>query len=243
MSDNIILLQGWKAPEIQIGKEVMGTQIDLLTKTESIKEIGTTEQQNSAVEIVREIKGITKSVESARKEVKAPFLDLGKQIDKAAEDFTSPLLEEAKRIEKLLFDFQKKIDDEAQKIREEAERKQREEQAKIEQERRDALAKATSEAERIRAEENAAEKERSATVESLKLQSSLATIALSKPAGLAKKRTAQFEVNDIIELFKARPDLVSFEPRTREINSQILGGMKECPGLKIWIEESTTVRS
>lgn len=241
MSENIILLEGWKAPAIAMSPEVMGSQVELLTKTESIFEIGTPEDQKKAVEIVREVKAVTKSVEAARKEVKSPFLDLGKQIDKAADDFSSPLLEEAKRIEKLLFDFQKKIDDEARRLREEAERKQREEAAKIEQERRAALAKAKTEDDRIRAEQNAIEKERIAAVQSLQAQVSAPVAA--KPTGLAKKRTPHFEVIDKFELLKARPDLVTLEVKIRELNSEILGGMKECPGLKVWIEESTTVRS
>lgn len=241
MSDDIILLQGWKAPEITIGKEVMGTQLDLLTKSEPILHIATVDQQKSAVEIVREIKAITKAVEVARKEVKAPFLELGKQIDAAAEMFSAPLVEESKRIEGLLYSFQKKLDDEARKIREEAERKQREEQAKIEKERQEALSKAKTEEDRIRAEQNAVEKERIAAVS--QLQKTVSAPVAAKPTGLAKKRTPHFEIVDKFELLKARPDLVTLEVKTRELNSEILAGMKECPGLKIWIEESTTVRS
>ena len=77
-------------------------------------------------------------------------------------------------------------------------------------------------------------------------EAQLKVLTITKPApqseGMTVRQVWQFEVTDIDRLYRARPDLVSLEPRTREINSAMSKGFRECPGLRIWSETVAGVR-
>lgn len=77
-------------------------------------------------------------------------------------------------------------------------------------------------------------------------EAQMKALTVAKPApqadGMTVRQVWKFEVTDIHALYRARPDLVSLEPRTREINSAMSKGFRECPGLRIWSETVAGVR-
>jgi hypothetical protein len=73
-------------------------------------------------------------------------------------------------------------------------------------------------------------------------QTIMLPIAVAKPAGLVNKPVWKFEVTNLGHLYGARADLCNVEASASRINEAIRNGMTECPGLRIWQEQSTTVR-
>lgn len=69
----------------------------------------------------------------------------------------------------------------------------------------------------------------------------VATIAPTKPEGVAVRQSYKFEVTDIKALFKARPDLCVIEPNNAAIRAQIPHN-QNIPGLRIWQEAKASIR-
>ena len=240
--NEIIKLQEWKAPEILIVKGMIQLQCELLSKSESIVAVETPEQLTAAVALVKELKKVVKDVETERKEIKSPLIALNKNIDSVASEYSEPLADEYKRIEGCVYKYQSKIVEEARAKQAAIDAEEKRKRDEIAAQRMADLAAAKPQEDKILAERRAAAASNAVALE--KAKQVVAVPAAPKVAGIVKKRTPHFEVKDIIELAKARPDLVNIEPRTLNINTEILNGMKACPGLdKIWIEESATVRS
>lgn len=66
------------------------------------------EQQLVAVAALAKLREVLKGMESTRKTVKAPVLDLGRKIDKIAHDFTEDLERQAGRISGMINHYQRK---------------------------------------------------------------------------------------------------------------------------------------
>lgn len=73
--------------------------------------------------------------------------------------------------------------------------------------------------------------------------------AVGPQRGIAKtgnqivREVYKFDVVNVWDLVKARPDLVTVEPKTRDINEAIALGMTECKGLRIYKDVSVSRRS
>jgi phage-related minor tail protein len=97
---------------------------------------------------------IRTSVESSRKLVKAPVIDLGKKIDGIASDFVAEVIAEEARLSGLVAEFAR----EQQRIKREAELAAEQERQRIERERHEAEMAAQREAARIERERMDAER-------------------------------------------------------------------------------------
>ena len=97
---------------------------------------------------------IRTSVESSRKLVKAPVIDLGKKIDGIAADFVAEVIAEEARLSGLVAEFAR----EQQRIKREAELAAERERQRVERERHEAEMAAQREAARIERERQAAER-------------------------------------------------------------------------------------
>lgn len=131
---------------------------ELLALARRGKAVTNADSAERAAVILKDITAFTRTIEGARKEVKAPILDQGKRIDSLAAELTRELEMERDRISRLVGGWQaeqRRIEEEArrkareeeQRIRREAEEKQRaaEEAARREREAREALARAEQE--------------------------------------------------------------------------------------------------
>jgi len=108
-----------------------------------------------------------------------------------------------------------------------------------------AAAAAAEAAERKREAEAAAEAERLrlAQLEEQRRAAQSTVAAPAKVSGLVTKEVWKFDVEDIWVLARDNRDLVRIEPNTAAINEAIRGGMRGCPGLRIYSETKTEVRS
>lgn len=72
------------------------------------------------------------------------------------------------------------------------------------------------------------------------LQSSLSK--LDADVGRGRQKVWKFEVVDMAALYAARPDLVKAEVKTREMNGEIAGGVREIPGVRIYEDSAVVLR-
>ena len=191
-------------------------------RTANAIEITTDEEDGMAIDSMSEITKFKKDVEAARKNEVGPFNELVKRVN----DIFRPPITTLEAAEKIIKDKRVFYLREKEKMRQAEEQKRLAEyQAKIE-------------AERKKAEKEHREM-KIVTPPPIVLQ------APSTTHGSAGSSTAKkfwnYEVLDIAELAKARPDLVKIEPKAREI----LAAAKidqSIPGLRIFEDMSITSR-
>lgn len=211
------------------------------------------EENEQAVDSLKELKVISKAVEAARKELKRPVTDLARLIDGTAEEFLKPVIVEETRLQRLCAGYQQRIEVERQKALKEEQAKrdailaeERKKAQEIETARLKALAEAKTAADQDAANASAeAERKRLEDASAAK-QAELIPVHGSAPqkvAGASVARPWQFEVLDLNALHAARPDLVEIVPRGRFIQDAIRNGVREIPGLRIWQDTQIRVRT
>lgn len=93
--------------------------------------------------------------------------------------------------------------------------------------------------------EAAAQQERQrqqAIAEQQRLAAAVKTEAPTVATGMSVKPVWTFEVTDLWELARDNRDLVRIEPNVAAIKAAISGGMRRCPGLRIYEETKVGVR-
>lgn len=261
---NVIISHGIGSVTVDSDTQAVFDRNAMIAGAACIKSVSCEFELENAVEVLRELKGLLKSTEESRRVVKEPVLDLGRRIDDVAKKFIAPIDVELHRLTKLVGDYQAA----EQAKRMEAMRIQQIEQARIESERRRVEA---AEAARLKAIADAQEaeelaftsKERNEAQEAQKAaQAAQARIAetaaaikseqdrlalpvaqIAKPSGLVTKQVWKFEVLDVWALAASDRNLVRIEPNTQAINQVIKIGRTTIPGLRIWSETVTEVRS
>lgn len=152
-----------------------------------------------ATEILKELKAFSRGIESARKDVKEPVLQLGKDIDALAATLTDDLAREENRIAGLIGAWQA----EQNHIAEEARRKAWEEEQRI---RREAEAKDLAEQERLAAEQRAREDAARKVQEELEAKAARARSEAGRAKALAEAEAARA---------RAEADRVAAEEKAR----------------------------
>jgi len=97
-----------------------------LTVARPIQSVTNETEQLSAVAALRELTAVRKGMETTRKAVKAPVLDLGKKIDTIAADFIEDVLWQEGRLRGLINHFQRKQIEAAQAEADRVERERKE---------------------------------------------------------------------------------------------------------------------
>lgn len=226
-----------------------------------------------AVEALKSLSKVIKAVESARKSVKEPFLEMGRRIDATAKAFVEDLAAEQSRISKESADWQT---EQTRRMRE-IEEARAKEAARIERERQEELRKideariAAEHAAQLKAQEEARaarnEQERIAAEARAKVESE----RIAKEADAAAKRAEEltkqqveslpppalptkaegqivreewnFEVTDIWLLVRMHPGFVRVEVNRQEIKEAIARGARSIQGLRIYHETKVSVRT
>lgn len=204
---------------------------------------------------VKSLAALRIQVEKARKEVKAPVLELADEIDAHAKGFVNTVLFEESRLSKEIGIFSRQQEE----IRQEAIRKaqkaaQEASELKAQAERAAEAAKAPPEpeakplsfAERARLaadQEELAQKAEAATQSAQ--QATQAAISLAPVAGV--KSVLTFEVEDIVALYRAHPELVTLTVKTAEVNKRLKQLQANnlptsIPGLKIITDSKVSTR-
>lgn len=163
MTEQPIVLRDF-AGSIQITPQAEARKAELIAKAKEVSEVASTQQQELSVAAERNLKNLRTELESSRKLIKGPVLELGRQIDDTAAAFIADAEKEEKRLQGLTAHYQRKLLDEQRA----AEAKAEQERQRIAKEAEDAR-KATEQAEKLRIEAEQAQ----ARAEALKGQQKL----------------------------------------------------------------------
>lgn len=268
---NPIAVRGVSAVQVEIAAEAYARRKEVLdTAGFAPKAITCADTRQEVADALAAVNRLLKEVESGRKEVKAPVLDLGRKIDATAEEFTAPLAVAQRALQTVLTkdaEEQARIAREAEARRQAELRRQQEEerkrqaeldrqareaeQARLNAEReareaQNAEARAAAQEVARKASEEAAAlaAQREKQAEAARLQQAeliRQPVAPAKASGTTVRTSWTFDVVDIHALYKACPDLVELAVKRSEVLALIRTGTREIPGLVI--RQETTVNA
>jgi hypothetical protein len=221
MDTTLITVGDVTSTEVALVDSAVALRDDLLAKAREVTAIADAFDAECAADVLRSITGATREVETARKAVKAPVLDLGKRIDDVAKQFSGDLSVEANRISRMLGSYEA----EERRKQQEAERAARAEEEK----RRREMEAATTDEDR-----------HEAAREIVNIKSEVAAVA-HRPEGTAVRESWQFEVTDINALYTAAPHLCTIVPDNTAIRAAIKKS-QNIAGLRIWKEAKSYIR-
>ncbi len=211
---SILVLKDFSGtPEITANAQELKARAIALAKP--ILKVETEADQAAAVAALRDLKAIRSGMESTRKSVKAPVIELGRKIDTIAADFLQETDREEMRLQGLINHFQRK---QLEEKRAEELRQQRE---------RDEAVRLETEAKRKREEAERANDEKlraeASKLEAAALNKSMATelapepLAINKPKGLVVKSRLNFEITDAIVFCQAYPQFFNWHAETETL--------------------------
>lgn len=140
--------------QIQITPEAEKQKATILSAARAVVAVTDADSCDIAQSRLRSLASVRTAVESSRKIVKAPVIDLGKRIDGIAADFVADVVAEEARLSGLVTEYAR----EQQRIKREAELAAEQERQRVEKERHKAEMAAQREAARIERERQAAER-------------------------------------------------------------------------------------
>jgi hypothetical protein len=111
-------------PEIELTPAAFNARSVALLASGNVKAIASVADLDQAAAALTTVVSLVRSVESSRKEVKAPVLEVGKRIDSVAKEYLAPLESEKSRLETLVGSYQEAARRKAEKEREEAAKEQ-----------------------------------------------------------------------------------------------------------------------
>lgn len=175
-----------------------------------IQKVETDEEQTRAVNALHALKAISKGMESTRKAVKGPVLELGKKIDLIAAEFLSDSDREENRLTGLINHFQR----EQLRLKNEAEERLRREQ--MEAERLEAEAKKLRESGTPELIQEASKLEEKAL--DMQMAGELSgELTIAKPKGLVVKNRLNFQILDAWVFCQAYPQFFAWNPETETL--------------------------
>ena len=181
----------------------------LLAESSAVVRVASPIDYEAAGNIVADLKTLEREVEKARKEIKAPVIELGRQIDAAAEQFTASVKREIARVGPLLVAW----DQEQARKRAEAERKAREEAERVERERREAEAAEARRLAEIKAAEERAKREAEEAARKAQASQDAAVkaeaAAKAREAAEAAQRAEQAQQQANLAALQAKPVTVA----------------------------------
>lgn len=140
--------------QIEITPEAEKQKATILTAARAVVAVTDADSCDIAQSRLRSLASVRTAVESSRKIVKAPVIDLGKRIDGIAADFVADVVAEEARLSGLVTEYAR----EQQRLKREAELAAEQERQRVERERHEAEMAAQREAARIERERQAAER-------------------------------------------------------------------------------------
>ena len=140
--------------QIEITPEAEKQKATIIQAARAVVAVTDADSCDIAQSRLRLLASVRNAVESSRKQVKAPVIDLGKRIDGIAADFVADVISEESRLSGLVTEYAR----EQQRLKREAELAAEQERQRVERERHEAEIAAQREAARIERERQAAEK-------------------------------------------------------------------------------------
>ena len=222
-------------PAIELSPAAHNARQVSLLAANAVKSITCIGDLDQAASSLSSIKSLTRAVEESRKEVKAPVLEVGRRIDQVAKEYLEPLEIEAKRLSVLVGSYQEAAHRKSEQDRENAAKIQAAAISEMQEKQTAAIAAG---------DEAAADAARAEAADKIAV-SQLAVIEAEGPRvdGITTRTTWKFDVTDINELFKARPELCVIAANNAAIRAVLKAANgATIPGLRIWQEASAIVR-
>lgn len=241
-----IEVSGLTFPGIKPSLAVIARKELALKKSAGIVMVENAQDQEKAVEAMKALKSIQKGVESSRELVKRPAIEIGRAIDSCAKDFVSEVNSELNRLSDIVSAFQKL---EMKRIQELREREQAKQQALLDEERKklaelqakvDAAKTAAGKLKALQAMDKVEQQTHEKVITSIQTENKA---SVERVAGMRFQPKWNFEVTDINALAASKPHAITIEPNNMVIRGLISGGMRECPGLRIFEDFKTNVRA
>jgi hypothetical protein len=234
-----LTLSGLGSPQISLTDQARNTRDSLLIEAGECQAVGDQLDADAAAELLKRLKGWSRQVEAGRTTVKAPVLELSRRIDSLAAELVAQVEAQANRISRMLGEWQA------------AERRKAEE-AFWQQQRREVQLRQQAAAQMAAAEiesGNTAEAEhrKAEIADKYQLQvaegrQALAATTAPRITGTGVREDWKYEVTDIQALHQAHPELVVLQPNNAAIRA-IVKHNQHIPGLRIWKEATTIIRS
>ena len=193
MSDQALIIYDPAARSISLAAAAEEAKQVALNGCALIGAVKNAEQQQEAVNAVREVKAVLLAVERARKQVKEPLLEACRMIDGTATTFKEELLAEELRINTELGNYQQEIVAEARR----QEQKRQEELRRIEEER-------LAEQRRIAEEARKAEEARLAVIRKAEEAAAAERKRISEEAAAAKSKADKARLEKERIVFEAK---------------------------------------
>lgn len=218
---------------------------EIALRSASFKTVPKTAAEATALgEVARDIQTYTKQVRDFGLAARRPVNDFVALVKRTEDDHLAPLIAEKERIGPLLTRWheneQKRVEAEERAAQAERDRLAA---LQAEQERKAQEAAAKAAATGKLADERKAEKlslTAAATEEKLETALRAPEAVAVKPAGVAVKKVLRWEVTDINQLVKARPELCNIAPKASAIQAVCVPEMP-VPGLRLWWENQAVV--
>lgn len=253
MSEEIkqsVVVRNIQSTKVEIDADAHTQKFNLLGLADEIKQVTTPQELAKAIGVVRQIKGITRTVDTGRKLAKAGVKKVADLIDTTASEFSAELNVEDVRITAQIDAYKA---EEERKVREAETKRQAElkrqadEKARLEREAEEARLKAEA------ASFQSPEAEKVAVEQVKVVEAAIAVVAAplvltpavqaTKVEGASTRSEPMFELLDINKLHMAHPELVRMEPNAEAIKKAIRAGKTDIQGLRTWFEKKTIFRS
>jgi hypothetical protein len=204
MTDSFLSLTGVsETPAVRIGPDAIMQKQTAIEYAQEIVAVGSPAQNQDCVAAMSIIKGLLDKMEETRSTVKRPALDACQTIDRIAKGYTDTLATEYKRLQKLSGAF----------VQEQQDRINAEAAAEI--------------ADMASDQDMSEEAIRARTVRTIELRQPV------KVEGAQVRSGLEYEIMDALALATARPDLVTIEPKRRDLLAYInIPNMPALPGVR-----------
>lgn len=235
-----LTITGLEGTALASTQEARAKRNELLVLARKGNAIVSQASAEKAGEILREIKGFTRMVEDARKDVKAPVIDLGKKIDGLASELTTELEGEATRISRLLGAYQSEQNRLIEQARREAFEKERQIREEADRKMREAE-------EHSRTQESLEKKQDKIEAQTAKaivaVRTEAAEAIQTKPTGITTRGNLVVTITDIQALYDAAPTLVILSPNLPAIKAVLKQNPgKTLPGVSHYVDQVSIVR-
>ena len=235
-----LTITGLQSAEIIIAAEARELRDKLLAEIRGITAVADAFDADVAADVMRRATQLSRGIEADRTTVKAPVLALGKKIDAIAKEIVAELDTEIGRVSRVLGAYQLAEKHKAEAAERLARDEARRIQAEAEANARKAAQAADSDTEALAA---ASEIMDQAAAKIMETRKAIVSTVAPKAADTAVRVDVCFEVDDIVALYAARPELVNLEPNGTAIRAICKANPKlQLPGLRHWTEAKTNIR-
>lgn len=235
-----LTITGLQAAEIAIAPEARELRDKLLVEIRGVTAVADAFDADCAADVLKRATQLSRGIESDRSTVKAPVLALGKKIDALAKEITAELDGEIGRVSRVLGAYQLAEKQKAEAAERLARDEARRIQAEAEANARKAAQAASTDTEALAAASEIMDQAAAKIVETRK---AIVSTVAPKAVDTAVRVDVCFDVNDIIALYAARPELVNLEPNGTAIRAICKANPNlQLPGLRHWTEAKTNIR-